>query len=295
MPGLWAAGEVACTGVHGANRLASNSLLEALVFGARVARSVGEALPHLRRPAGALEVPPLAPALAGDDEPTAAAEAGIRRLMWEKAGLVRTGDGLREALAAIEALAGSIPAGAAEARNRATVARLVATAALARPESRGAHFRADHPLADPAWRRRILLTPEGGAPRLETEPVDAPPAARGGLRVSETPPLLPLLYEDVVRRALLEDLGRAGDVTTDAIVPPDLAGAGGASSRERPAAWPASSRRSTPSACSTRSAGSTCACATAATPRRATRSRASPPRRGRSWPRSAPPSTCSAT
>jgi L-aspartate oxidase len=177
VPGLWAAGEVACTGVHGANRLASNSLLEALVFGARVARSVGEALPHLRRPAGALEVPPFAPVLAGDDEPTAAVEAGIRRVMWEKAGLVRTGDGLREALAAIEALNGSIPQGAAEARNRATVARLLATAALARPESRGAHFRADHPLAEPAWRCRILLTPEGGAPRLETEPVHAPPAA----------------------------------------------------------------------------------------------------------------------
>ena len=55
--GLWAAGEVACTGVHGANRLASNSLLEALVFGARVARSVVEALPHLRRPDHALRLP----------------------------------------------------------------------------------------------------------------------------------------------------------------------------------------------------------------------------------------------
>ena len=178
VPGLWAAGEVACTGVHGANRLASNSLLEALVFGARVARSVGEALPHLRRPAGALEVPPSPRPSPPTTSRRTAAEAGIRRVMWEKAGLVRTGDGLREALAAIEALAGSIPPGAAEARNRATVARLVATAALARPESRGAHFRADHPLADPAWRRRILLTPEGGAARLETEPVAAPPAAR---------------------------------------------------------------------------------------------------------------------
>jgi L-aspartate oxidase len=168
---------VACTGVHGANRLASNSLLEALVFGARVARSVGEALPHLRRPAGALEVPPVAPSRADDHEATAAAEAGIRRVMWEKAGLVRTGEGLREALAAIETLVEATPPGAAEARNRATVARLVATAALARPESRGAHFRADHPLADPAWRRRILLTPERGAPRLETEPVRVPPAA----------------------------------------------------------------------------------------------------------------------
>jgi L-aspartate oxidase len=175
VPGLWAAGEVACTGVHGANRLASNSLLEALVFGARVARGVGEALPHLRRPAHALDLPPSA--LAGDDEPAAAADAGVRRVMWERAGLVRNGDGLREALAAIEALAGSIPVGASEARNRATVARLVVTAALARRESRGAHFRADHPLADPVWRRRLLLTPEGGAPRLETEPV-APPAAR---------------------------------------------------------------------------------------------------------------------
>ncbi|HYN01618.1 MAG TPA: L-aspartate oxidase [Vicinamibacteria bacterium] len=176
VPGLWAAGEVACTGVHGANRLASNSLLEALVFGARAARSVGEALAHLRRPAHALELPPSS--LAGDEEPAAAADAEIRRVMWEKAGLVRTGDGLREALAAIETLEDTLPAGAAEARNRATVARLVATAALARTESRGAHFRADYPLADSAWRRRILLTLEGGAPRLETEPVAAPPAAR---------------------------------------------------------------------------------------------------------------------
>jgi len=176
VPGLWAAGEVACTGVHGANRLASNSLLEALVFGARVARSVVEALPQLRRPDHALELPCVASAR--DDEAAAAAVAGIRRVMWEKVGLVRTGEGLREAMAALEAAEESIPPGAAEARNRATVARLVATAALARPESRGAHFRADHPLAETAWRRRILLMPEGGVPRLETEPVAAPPAAR---------------------------------------------------------------------------------------------------------------------
>jgi len=172
VPGLWAAGEVACTGVHGANRLASNSLLEALVFGARVARSVAETVPHVRRPAGALDLPEVASSLAGDHGPSAA--AGIRRLMWEKAGLVRTGEGLREALAGIEAQA--IPAGAGEDHNLATVARLVATAALARPESRGAHFRADHPLADPAWRRRILLTRAGGpgtGARLATELVSA--------------------------------------------------------------------------------------------------------------------------
>ncbi len=160
VPGLWAAGEVACTGVHGANRLASNSLLEALVFGAGAARSVAEALPHLRRPAAALALPPAEPREPGAGESGSVA-AGIRRIMWEKVGLVRTGEGLREALTGIAALDESIPAGAGESRNLATVARLVTTAALARPESRGAHFRADRPLADPAWRRRILLAREG--------------------------------------------------------------------------------------------------------------------------------------
>jgi L-aspartate oxidase len=173
VPGLWAAGEVACTGVHGANRLASNSLLEALVFGARVARSVGDAVPHLRRPAH-LDLPPSPAGAAGADGDEAEARALVRGLMWEKAGLVRTGDGLREALAKLDALA--VPA-TGEAHSLVTVARLVATAALARPESRGAHFRADHPLAHPAWRRRILLTPASGAVRVETEPVRAASAA----------------------------------------------------------------------------------------------------------------------
>ena len=177
VPGLWAAGEVACTGVHGANRLASNSLLEALVFGARVAR-------ERRRGAAA-------PAPAGPR--AGAAVRGLRRRRRGRRGgrgrnpQGHVGEGRARAdrvracarrSRRSRPLAASIPPGAAEARNRATVARLVATAALARPESRGAHFRADHPLAETAWRRRILLTPEGGVPRLETEPVAAPPAAR---------------------------------------------------------------------------------------------------------------------
>ncbi|HXK08782.1 MAG TPA: L-aspartate oxidase [Vicinamibacteria bacterium] len=172
VPGLWAAGEVAGTGVHGANRLASNSLLEALVVGARVARRVGEALPFLRRPAPALAGLRDAPG-DGDHE---ASVAGIRRLMWERAGLVRTGHGLREALGRIEALSAGLPEGS-EAANLATAARLVAFAALARTESRGAHFRSDHPSTDAAWRRRLLLTPEGAAPRVETRPVASGPAA----------------------------------------------------------------------------------------------------------------------
>ena len=163
---------MACTGVHGANRLASNSLLEGLVFGARVARSVGEALAHLR------PAKPRAPAAAGraraplTTRMRRAVEAEIRGLMWN-AGRSRAN---RRG-----SPGGARPAGGARApacpsassRNPLTVARLVATAALARPESRGAHFRADHPLADPAWRRRILLTPDGAGIRIETEPVTA--------------------------------------------------------------------------------------------------------------------------
>jgi len=172
--GLWAAGEVSCTGVHGANRLASNSLLEALVFGSRVARSLADTLPFVKRPNGALELPSVDAALDGAAD---AALSAIRAVTWEKAGLVRTSEGLREALARIGALAAKVPAGAVETRNVATVSMLIATAALARPESRGAHFRADHPATDPAWRRRILLTRAGAGVRLELPPVPAPPAA----------------------------------------------------------------------------------------------------------------------
>jgi L-aspartate oxidase len=153
VPGLWACGEVAATGVHGANRLASNSLLEALVFGARVARSVGQALRHLPRPATArLEVPSCVPR-----EALASQESVLRRLMWERVGLIRSGPGLGEALAALDGLERALPPGTSEVHGLVTVARLVARAALARAESRGAHFREDHPEADPAWRRRIVL------------------------------------------------------------------------------------------------------------------------------------------
>jgi L-aspartate oxidase len=170
--GLWAAGEVACTGVHGANRLASNSLLEGLVFGARVARSVGEALPHLRQ-ARAVLARPSSPRDEPDDASQAAVESEIRRLMWQEGGLVRTGLGLRTALARLDAIACGHTGGSGPTRNLVTVARLVATAALARPESRGAHYRADYPLTDPAWRRRILLRPQGSGARLETQLVAA--------------------------------------------------------------------------------------------------------------------------
>jgi L-aspartate oxidase len=88
--------------------------------------------------------------------------------MWEEVGLVRTEGGLRAALARLGAIEGSHPHGPTPLGSLVTVARLVATAALERTESRGAHYRADHPLADPAWRRRLLLTRDGDGVRCET-------------------------------------------------------------------------------------------------------------------------------
>ncbi|HYG86822.1 MAG TPA: L-aspartate oxidase [Azospirillum sp.] len=156
--GLWACGEVACTGVHGANRLASNSLLETLVFGARVARDVTE------RPVSpplpfALPEPPAVP---GDQAAgvLGAVVAAARRALYDGAGLVRHGDGLAAAarrLGRLEADLSSLPAGDAgadavrrwgEARNLLLVGRLVVHAALKREESRGAHCRLDFPHED---------------------------------------------------------------------------------------------------------------------------------------------------
>jgi len=173
LDGLWAAGEVACTGAHGANRLASNSLLEGLVFGERVAESVREALTQLPAPSLDRSEWPTAPGADPAQDP-AAVEPEIRRLMWENVGLVRSRDGLRAALARFDALAEQRLHG--PSRSLVTVARLVATAALARTESRGAHFRSDHPATDPAWRRRILLSPNGPDIRLDTEAVAEPEA-----------------------------------------------------------------------------------------------------------------------
>jgi L-aspartate oxidase len=159
IPGLWAAGEAASTGVHGANRLAGNSLLEGLVFGARVAAGVAENLrpivrSGLRLPAGAYEA-------GAADVPNAVVE--LRRVMWDHVGLVRTGAGLEIALAALCDLERRV-AWSVEGRNLLDVSRLVATAALARKESRGGHFREDHPEPDPRLRRRSVTRLR---PRLE--------------------------------------------------------------------------------------------------------------------------------
>lgn len=150
LPGLWAVGEVAATGVHGANRLASNSLLEAVVFGARAAEAIGQALRDTGGPADAAvaTLPPASPATADP-----AGIAALRRTMQERVGVVRDGAGLAAALAEIGPMRASADTLLAA---MADCAFLIAAAALLREESRGGHYRADRLSAGPA--RRTLAT-----------------------------------------------------------------------------------------------------------------------------------------
>ncbi len=144
LPGLYAAGEVACTGVHGANRLASNSLLEGLVFGARAAEAMAKEQGRGKKTEERQEVGDM---VAGMDSDEGAWVAELRALMWLEAGLLRDAPGLRRAEEGLAALALRMPQAitreALEARNLHTVASLMVAAALRREESRGAHFRMD--------------------------------------------------------------------------------------------------------------------------------------------------------
>jgi L-aspartate oxidase len=143
LPGLWAIGEVSCTGLHGANRLASNGLLEALVFGRRAARDIAAASPE-RGPAREVTFTPPP----GDVTVPSEAVAALRAIMTDQVGVVRTGEGLTAALREIAALEAAFPSPPFRAMTAA--ATLIAASALVRAESRGGHFRADFPLSDPA-------------------------------------------------------------------------------------------------------------------------------------------------
>lgn len=151
--GLWACGETASTGAHGANRLASNSLLEAVAFAVRVAGDIHEHMPEAREAAAVM--------LPGDDggEPDPADVKLLRRTMADDVGVVRDRTGLIRALRVIEAL---------QARNHSprfanmlAAALMIAAGALTRTESRGGHYRSDFPAADPAWRHRTFMTLAG--------------------------------------------------------------------------------------------------------------------------------------
>jgi L-aspartate oxidase len=149
VPGMYACGEVACTGVHGANRLASNSLLEGLVFAERVARDVASLQPHgiAAPPASTWDVPLLL-----DHGAAQVAAESVRQVMWLYAGIDRTARGLRTAATGLEAIERRLPTGATEELNMVQTARLIVQAALLRKESRGGHFRSDFPRAKKKWR-----------------------------------------------------------------------------------------------------------------------------------------------
>ena len=137
---LFAFGEVACTGVHGANRLASNSLLETLVFSNQILK----VLESLRHPVREVKV-----SLPRLTRARTSAKRRVQALMWEHVGLVRTREGLTEAIARLSAMEERLPAGASrqliEVRNMIQCGRLVAEAALKRKKSLGCHLRADGP------------------------------------------------------------------------------------------------------------------------------------------------------
>lgn len=143
VPGLWACGEAACTGLHGANRLASNSLLEAAVCGKRVAESL----------AGSVARPLSRDPLPGAAAPAPdAALASVRRIMSRDLGVLRDAAGLDRAIAALSAQA--------QHSDHALLGLMIAQAAQARRESRGGHFRTDHPAASPqALRTRSCAGP----------------------------------------------------------------------------------------------------------------------------------------
>jgi L-aspartate oxidase len=155
LPRLFAAGEVAATGVHGANRLASNSLLEGLVFGARAAAAMLEDKKPEPFPCPEgknVPPPPSAPTSSGSPRPNNHQEPvdEARAILWDKVGIIRNGKQLAEAVKRLQDLQVTDPhptsRRAYEAVNILEVARLIAHCALAREESRGAHYRSDFPL-----------------------------------------------------------------------------------------------------------------------------------------------------
>jgi L-aspartate oxidase len=211
LPGLWAAGEVACTGVHGANRLASNSLLEGMVFGARLAESIlaGEEGPAPTGAMGAflqghhqvVDPDGAAPWTVQENEDPVATEGAwpdvaktrdqLQRTMIEGAGVVRSAGSLAGAGRAVDTIGTVIGPGPAPDRahdelvNLVTAAKSVLASATVRCETRGAHARSDYPAASDRWRRRIVHTDQGvvvldGHPPSEQAPRPGPAEGLSG-------------------------------------------------------------------------------------------------------------------
>jgi L-aspartate oxidase len=147
--GLYAAGEVSCTGVHGANRLASNSLLEGLVFGARAGEAAVRENVSYRRPASTIITATSESGSPGNSIATAVKKR-VKRVMWERVGILRDKDSLRRALDEFHQIGRARLS--TSSRNFVTLATLVTEAALWREESRGGHFRSDFPEQREEWR-----------------------------------------------------------------------------------------------------------------------------------------------
>jgi len=163
IPGLFATGETACTGVHGANRLASNSMLEVLVFSRRIIERTREGA-DIEVPAfGKMEEAhhTLSQWQAAEVVP-APSFAALQRLHWDKVGIIRNRDGLTEAADTLAAWQEMLPEPtdrpSYELHNLVLTGRLVTEAALLREESRGAHFRSDFPESSPQWQHHIVFT-----------------------------------------------------------------------------------------------------------------------------------------
>ncbi|MFK3730094.1 L-aspartate oxidase [Streptomyces sp. NPDC088090] len=181
VPGLYACGEVACTGVHGANRLASNSLLEGLVFAERIAADIAEHGPHREGARQEAAEPKVLTLLAPE------VRREIQRIMTRDAGVLRSAASLTAAADALEALrqdaeeerkAAEPGVESWETTNLLCVARVLAAAALAREETRGCHWREDRPdRDDERWRRHLVvrLTPDRRPVVRTTETADFPP------------------------------------------------------------------------------------------------------------------------
>jgi L-aspartate oxidase len=178
VPGLYAVGEVAFTGLHGANRMASNSLLECLVYGAAAAADIHARLPSLPEPP---EVPAWDESwVTNSDEEVVVSHNWdeLRRVMWDYVGIVRTTKRIERARHRVELLLSEIDEyysdfrvtnDLLELRNLAVVAKLIIRSALARKESRGLHYTLDFPYPDPvAAPQNTILTPKGF--RLPPEP-----------------------------------------------------------------------------------------------------------------------------
>jgi L-aspartate oxidase len=155
LAGLWAAGECAATGLHGANRLASNSLMEAVVMGARAAEDIADALPRIskdiRFDAAAL------PDLKTAKEPVPERDV-LRQIMSDLVGVIRHDAGLKAAIYDLAQLGARSETRDSRTADMALVARMIATSALLRTESRGGHCRSDYPKALKNWQKRTFIT-----------------------------------------------------------------------------------------------------------------------------------------